>query len=232
MRSFNQGRPLEAVDSLEQTADDVRDTTFYAVRAAMLLHLGRVSQARDDLNRAVAMDPDDAEALALQAIIAVVQNRKEEALQTAQTAVQKKSTSAAAQMAFSYALQAAFNLPEALTVAEAAVRHAPENATAWARLAELRLSIGELDRGIKAARKATKLNPHGAHAHTILGFAYLSQIKTAKARAAFEQAITLDSAAPLPRLVFLPYCSKRLPQPACSSPATPASAAASYKTLY
>jgi tetratricopeptide (TPR) repeat protein len=198
--SFHQGRPLEAVDSLEQTANDARNTTFFSVRAALLLHLGRISQARDDLGTAVAMDPDNAEAWALKAMIAVVQNRKEDALQIAGTAVRKKPASAAAQLALSYALQAAFNLPESLAAAEAAVQHAPENATAWARLAELRLSMGALDMGMKAAQKATRLNPHAAHAHTILGFAYLTQIKTAEAVDAFSKAIALDSAAPLPRL--------------------------------
>jgi tetratricopeptide (TPR) repeat protein len=200
LTSFDQGRPLEAVDILGRTADDARGTTFHAVRAALLLHFGRVSQAREELKQAAAMDPGHAETLALQAIIAVVQNRKEEALQTARTAVRQKPASAAAQLAFSYALQAAFKLPEALKAAETAVAHAPENATAWARLAELRLSIGELDSGVRAARKATQLNPAVAHAHTILGFAYLTRIKTNKARKAFEQAIALDSVAPMPRL--------------------------------
>ena len=34
----------------------------------------------------------------------------------------------------------------------------------------------------------------------MLGFAYLTQVKTTEAKAAFEKAITLDQAAPLPRL--------------------------------
>ncbi|MGD9213837.1 MAG: TonB-dependent receptor [Desulfobacteraceae bacterium] len=115
-------------------------------------------------------------------------------------AVQKSTISAAAQIALSYAHQAAFNLPEALEAAQAAISHAPENGTAWARLAELQLSTGELGLGIKAARKAAELNPHVARAHTILGFAYLTQTKTNMARDTFEKAIVLDSTAPLPRL--------------------------------
>ena len=35
---------------------------------------------------------------------------------------------------------------------------------------------------------------------TVLGFAYLTQVKIAESRAAFEKAIMLDSADPLPRL--------------------------------
>lgn len=197
---FNQGRTAEAIDGLEQVEEAARDSRFYSYRAALLLHVGRVFQARDDIQRALALDPDNGEAPALEAIIAVVQNRKEEAMQAAQKAIQRTPSSAAAQIALSYAHQAAFNLPKALEAAQAATTAAPGNGTAWARLAELRLSTGELDQGIQAARKAVKLNPHAAHAHTILGFAFLTQIKTEMAKEAFEKAIDLDSAAPLPRL--------------------------------
>lgn len=200
LKLYNQGQTLEAVHQLEQFEESVRDTKFFALRAALLLHLGRISQARDNIRQALAADPDHAEALALQAVIAVVQNRKAQALKTAQRAVQANPRSAAAQMALSYAQQAGFDLTGALKTVQAAVKYAPDNGTAWARLAELRLCAGELDQGVQAAQKAAALNPLTAHAHTTLGFAYLTQIKTKKARRAFEQAITLDSAAPLPRL--------------------------------
>lgn len=200
LKLYNQGKTLEAVHNLEQVEEPAKDAEFFAYRAALLLHLGRISRARDDIRQALAADPNHSEALALQAVIAVVQNRKAQALKTAQQAVQVNPQSAAAQMALSYAQQAGFDLTGALKTVQAAVKYAPENGTAWARLAELRLSTGKLDQGIQAARKAAQLNPNVAHAHTMLGFACLTQIKTEKAREAFEKAITLDSAAPLPRL--------------------------------
>jgi tetratricopeptide (TPR) repeat protein len=200
LAAFNQGRPLEALNALQQVEEDARDTRFYIHRAALRLHVGRVSMAENDIRQALTLEPENGQALALRAIISVVQNRKAEGMDAARQAVQRSPASAAAHIALSYAHQAGFDLANAVDAARAAVAQSPENGTAWARLAELRLSTGQLDSSIRAARKAAELNPHVAHAHTVLGFAYLTQIKTDKARAAFDQAISLDSAAPLPRL--------------------------------
>ena len=197
---YNQGRPTEALHRLEITAQEDRNAGFYTLRAGMLLNVGRVDLAREDIRQALALDAADSDAIALQAVIAVVQNRNDEALAAARKAVQNNPGSVAAHIALSYAHQAAFKLPEALQDARTAANHAPDSGTAWARLAELQLSTGELDRGIQSARKAAALNPRIAHAHTILGFAYLTRIKTQNAREAFNQAIALDSTAPLPRL--------------------------------
>ncbi len=197
---FNQSRTSEAIAGLNQIPKQEQDARFFAYRAALLLHVGRVAEARDDIQQALAQDSNSSAALALQTIIAVVQNRKKEAMAAARKAIQSNPQSATAYMALSYAHQAAFNLSEALNAGRTAVAQAPENGTTHARLAELHLSMGQLDQAIEAAQKATVLNPNTANAHNILGFAYLTQVKTHEAQAAFEQAILLDSAAPLPRL--------------------------------
>jgi tetratricopeptide (TPR) repeat protein len=197
---FEQGRTVTALDDLEQVEEAARDSNFYTYRAALRLHVGRIFQARDDIQKTLGFDPNNGAALALKAIIAVVQNPKKEAMQAAQKAVRYAPSSAAAQLALSYAYQALFNLPAALKAAQAATIAAPENGTAWARLAELYLSTGEMDQAIPAARKAVNFNPHTARAYTILGFAFLTQIETETAQEVFEKAITLDSADPLPRL--------------------------------
>ena len=49
-------------------------------------------------------------------------------------------------------------------------------------------------------RRPSRSSPNLARTQTVLGFAYLTQVKTTEARAAFEKAITLDQADPLPRL--------------------------------
>jgi tetratricopeptide (TPR) repeat protein len=197
---YNQGRSAEALGLMDTIAPKNRNTGFYILRAGLLLNVGRVNYAQKDIQQALTRDPGNASALSLRTIIAVVQNRKDEALALAREAVQRNPRSAAAQIALSYARQADFELPEALQAARTAVSSASDNATAWARLAELQLCSGELDRGIQSAQKAVALNPRVAHARTILGFAYLTQIKTRMAQEAFNQAIALDSTAPLPRL--------------------------------
>lgn len=200
LKWFNQGQAYQAFHRLEDIGPAAQDTKFFTYRAAVLLHLGRVSESRSDIQKALTLAPDNSDAMALKAIIAVVQNEKEQALSIAKKAVQLDSKSAPAQMALSYAQQAGFNLSGALEAGKSAVSEAPENGIVWARLAELGLSNGMLDQGVQAAQKAVALNPQTAHAHTMLGYAYLTQNKPDKAGKAFAHAITLDSAAPLPRL--------------------------------
>ena len=53
---------------------------------------------------------------------------------------------------------------------------------------------------LRDARKAAQLAPDLSRTQTVLGFAYLTEVDTDAARAAFEKAITLDQADPLPRL--------------------------------
>jgi tetratricopeptide (TPR) repeat protein len=166
----------------------------------LLLTVGRVEEARGDIETALQLDPRNSHASALQAVIAVVQNRKDEALQLARKAVALDPTSAAAWVALSYVQQARFDLQEALTSLREAVRLSPDDALIWARLAELWLSVGNLKKALDAAQRAVALNPHVARTQTVVGFAFLTQIKIRNAKDAFERAIQLDPAAPLPRL--------------------------------
>ena len=76
----------------------------------------------------------------------------------------------------------------------------PDNALAWARLAELQMSAGYLDRAIEAAQRAVELQPDLARTQTVLGFAYLVQIDTGAARTAFSRAVEFDQSDPMPRL--------------------------------
>jgi tetratricopeptide (TPR) repeat protein len=197
---YQTGDLPNAFASLGAVPKDVRDPRFFTYRAALLLTVGGVEDARVDIEHALTLDRRDSHALALQCIIAVVQNRKDEALQLAQQAVQIDPTASAARVALSYAQQARFDLRGALASLQEAVRLPPDNALAWARLAELWLSVGNLNKALHAAQRAVYFNPHVARTQTVLGFAFLTQIKVRDAKNAFEKAIQLDQAAPLPRL--------------------------------
>ena len=100
----------------------------------------------------------------------------------------------------SYAQQARFDLEGARENLKKAVELDPQNALAWARLSEIWASFGELGRALDAAKKAAALEPNLSRTQTVLGYAYLMRVNTKDARAAFEKAIALDSADPLPRL--------------------------------
>jgi tetratricopeptide (TPR) repeat protein/opacity protein-like surface antigen len=202
-------RPRDAVQwalyyptVIEKYPEGLKDTDprFYTCRAASLLRVGRVEEAKTDIEQTLRLDPQNSLAFSLQSIIAVTQNEKEKALTLATKAVQADKNSAAAHIAMSYAQQARFDLNGALNSLKEAVKAEPENALAWARRSEIQLSFGKLDEALEAANKAVELNPNIARTQTVLGFAYLTQVKMKESISAFEKAIELDQAAPLPRL--------------------------------
>jgi len=194
------GNIQKAYESLEGVTEEIRDPRFFIYRASLLLSVGRVDEARSDIEKALVLAPLNSQGLALQSIIALVQNEKEKTLNLAKKSVEADPKSGAARIALSYAQQSNFDLKGALRTLEDAVNLEPENALAWARLAEMWLSFGNLNKALKAAKKAVALNPNLSRTQTVLGFAYLTQIKTKMSKEAFRKAIELDQADPLPRL--------------------------------
>jgi tetratricopeptide (TPR) repeat protein len=197
---YLRGDRQQAFEGIATVPETVRDPRFFVYRASLLLAVGRVDEAGADLKRALRLAPNDSNALALQSVIAVVQNEKDQALDVAQRAVEAAPDSATALIALSYAQQATFDLEAARASLEKAVQLDPQNALAWARLAELWSSSGRLDQSLKAAQKAVILEPDLSRTQTVLGFAYLTEVKTTQAKEAFAKAIALDQADPLPRL--------------------------------
>jgi tetratricopeptide (TPR) repeat protein len=200
IQSYLQGDLAGAFSRIEDVPEGVTDPRFFNYRASLLLAVGSIDEAVEDIEQTLKLVPGNSESTALQSVIAVVRNEKENALNLAQKAVSADPGSATARIALSYARQADFDLEGALASLKEAVRLDPQNSLAWARMAELRLSFRELDRALEAAQNAVALNPRIARTQTVLGYAYLTQIKTQKAVNAFEKAIQLDQADPLPRL--------------------------------
>jgi tetratricopeptide (TPR) repeat protein len=194
------GNIQEAYESLEGVTEEIRDPRFFIYRASLLLSVGRVGEAILDIEKALVLAPLNSQGLALLSIIALVQNEKEKAYSLAKRAVEVDPKSGPTRIALSYAQQSNFDLKGALRTLEDAVKLEPENALAWARLAEMWLSFGNLNDSLKAAKKAVDLNPNLSRTQTVLGFAYLTQIKTKMSKEAFRKAIEFDQADPLPRL--------------------------------
>ncbi len=180
LEAYAAGDLAEAFARLAGVPPDVTDPRFFVYRAGLLLAVGRVDEATPDIDRALALDPTSSRALALGAVIAVVRNDKPTALRLARRAVELDPRSAAAALALSYAEQASFDLPAALASAQQAVQAQPESSLARARLAELWLASGELDRALESATEAVGKDPRNARAQTVLGFAALTQIDSAR----------------------------------------------------
>lgn len=198
-------KPRDAVNwSLYYPAIIDSDKKSLNTAASQALSVGQVEKATELLNQSIKKNPNNSAALALQAVISIVQNNKEAGLALAQQAVAADNTNVTAKLALSYAQQAHFKVGAALKTLQAATQNSDGtetgNALVWSRLAEVYLMHGELDEALNAAQKANKLNPDLGRTHTVLGFAYLTRIKTQQAIGSFNNAIEKDQTDPLARL--------------------------------
>jgi tetratricopeptide (TPR) repeat protein len=197
---YSQGKITDAIESLDAIPEAERNGDYYSYRAGLLLLVGRADEAEPDIETALRENGNNTDALSLKAIIAIVKNDKAKALELANQAVNIDDKSAQARIALSYALQANFKIEDALKQARVATERDPNNALAWARVAELELSIPNYDKSKEAAEKAVALNPNLARTQSVLGFANLTRIDIKEAKESFNKAITLDQSDPLPRL--------------------------------
>jgi len=130
----------------------------------------------------------------------VAQNDNAAALRDARRGVELSPDSAAAKIALSYALQADFQIESARDTMQSAVAQRPDDALAWARLAEVELMLGRRSQALAAAQKAKAIAPNLARTDLVLGFNALAVFRNGEAKIAFQRAIKLDSADPLAHL--------------------------------
>ena len=190
----------EAIDRACPNSSAADQPRCLLQRAEQRLRVGRADDAGADIAKALALRPDDADANALLAIIAVVKNERAEALQLAERATQLDPRSLRAWIARSYAQQAAFQLEDALQSARRAAELDPHSAVAQARMAELLMSFGRIRDAAHAAQAAVAADTNDSRAHTVLGFVHLAQVDIRQARQDFLEAVERDPSDPLPRL--------------------------------
>lgn len=196
--------PTDSLAQLDRVQPADRDSQFYVRRASLRLGVGAVADARADIGEALRVEPGNGDAYALAAIIDVALNNREGALENGRRAVELRPQSVSARIALSYAFQTSFKLEAARDellriVPESRSQDGPQHAVALARLAELSLSLGDLDKAVDAAGRAVAVAPNLARPQTVLGFVELTRLHTSAAKAAFNNAISLESGSPLAR---------------------------------
>ena len=165
--------------------------------AASKLALGRVKEALNDLNKVETSSSSYTDALALKAIIALVNNDKSSASAFANQAYARDKQNVSAILAVSYVQQAHFNIEAAL---EPLHQYNKLNALIYARMAEVYLMLGDLDNALRHAEQAVKLDAQLSNSQSVLGYANLTKNNTKNAELNFKMAIQLDQATPLPHL--------------------------------
>jgi len=202
-RSLNQlkaGKTSIALEFMEDLPHTSLTAALLSYRAALYLAVGQTEPASQDLDQALALSPRYAPALALKAVIALVQNRLQEATNLVSEARAARPESTAAGLALSYVQQAQFDIKTAWQTIDKLATANPQNDILLSRLAELSLMLGDTQQAVTTARHATSINPEQVRAHTVLGFAYLARNKPSMASQAFAEAMKLDAADPQVRL--------------------------------
>lgn len=167
------------------------------LRAALALSVGQVGLAELQLNK---LDTNLPVARALREVIEVaLAPSSSPTNETApghgtQFSKQESPPSASELLARSYALQARFQLHEALQAARQAVALAPHLGFTHARVAELEWAFERRREALAQLDQALQLSPRLAAAHSLRGFILLEQRDRQEALAAFDRAIGIDSA--------------------------------------
>ena len=150
--------------------------------AALLMAVGQVSQAENDLKALSAPSPL---ADALRQMAATVKNQEWKRAQAPALATEW--------LAESYYLQSRLQLSSALKAARAAVAKSPEFGFGWERVAELEFSFGHSKEAREALDKALQFSPRNAQALSLKGFLLAARNRTREALDCFEQALAVDS---------------------------------------
>jgi len=163
------------------------------MQAAESLATGQVDAAKSRLDAVSAQHPSDPTALSLATVIALVEDRKEDARKLADRAVAADAKSASAALAASFVAQAEFDIAKAAELAERAARLDPDDPVALARVAELRMAQGDTRGADEAARRALARAPADARSLSVMGFIELAKLRTAAASERFSAALSADS---------------------------------------
>ena len=161
---------------------------------------GEVAAARQAIDRALALNRNDALAYSLRSTVELTQNRKAEARADAEKAVTVNPSSSTAYLSLSWVQQAEFDLDGALASVRKAVELDPHNVQALIQKSGLLFGMGRLQDAVKIAEQAWQVAPDDAMVNTIWGFLQLARNRVNEAREAFEAAIAQDSTLGLPHL--------------------------------
>lgn len=172
---------------------------FYA--ANLYLALGQVDNATVLLDRVSNSSKDSATSAplvsALRAIILIAKGDKKSARQLLDKPEVKSSRLGAVMLSEAYLMQSEFNLEQSKIKLEQLLQMRPNDPNLIAKLAELELAFGEVER---AEQILNKTNTENASILSLRGFIALTKDESQTAHQRFEQAVLNDDSYALARL--------------------------------
>lgn len=178
------------------------------VEISKLLSKGDLTNAENLLNKTITnykkSSQRESDTLAYlhaySSIIALSRNNMAKANEDAQIAIESSPDNTYALLANTYVAQSKFDLAQAKTYVEKLVRLDPTNTIAIAKLAELHLSLGDINGARKLIANSAEAGESSSLMQTVSGFISLIDHQPKEAQTKFENAILLDINAALPIL--------------------------------
>lgn len=147
---------------------DAEPTSAYIQRADLLTDLGRHSEAAEELRHALALEPDNPEALALYGRVLLADGRPDEALTAAGEALVADASQLAAYVVRAQALVALDRTEEALAAAEDMLKQDPQSWYVNVEYAQIVRQSRNGQPALDAAWRAVQLAPEEPAAHRTL----------------------------------------------------------------
>ncbi|HRX87627.1 MAG TPA: tetratricopeptide repeat protein, partial [Phycisphaerae bacterium] len=163
----------------------------YVIRARIALDRGDPAAAEEDIDKALTLDPDDADALSLLGDVRMAGGAVGDAVAEYRAALGRDGDSTKAQVGLGIALAAQDALDEAIEHFREALVIDPGMAEAHHNLALALARKGQTDAAIGEYRAAEQLAPRMVGVQVGLGLALESQGKLAEAAACFRRALEL-----------------------------------------
>jgi tetratricopeptide (TPR) repeat protein len=192
MNAYRTGDLMAALDKFPKG----RSATSAAERiylGALLLGVGQVAKTELILGSLGGLDPDSREGRLVQALRTLIA-----AVRFDSRPASGRTNFATESLAASYYAQSRAtgdeSLAQALALAEQATKTSPEFGFAWARLADLRLSFGEVRLAELAIDESLRRSPRNAQSLAVKGFVLASRNDSDAALHWFNQAIAADPA--------------------------------------
>jgi Tfp pilus assembly protein PilF len=164
------------------------------VAGRKLHQAGRLAEAEVWYRRALAAQPNNADALNSLGIVALQTGRHGLAVELTRQAIQRDGENSIYFGNLGNAFYGLGKFHDAVAAYRKALSIKPDSAEAHSNLGAAQEQLGKLDEAIAAYRRAISLKPDYADAHANLGVALEEQGKLDEARNAFEKAIELAPA--------------------------------------
>lgn len=173
-------------------ADTVAEAERRAQLAAVGLARGDVTAARQELDTALAADPNALRPLVLLSTIELRRNRPDAARQAAERAIEAHPESVGALIAASEAAQSRFDLEAARRYLDRALAIDPQDRHALVNRARIRFGTDDTAGAADDAGRAAAIAPDDPQVRSLQGFIRLAAGDVGGARSEFESAAARD----------------------------------------